>query len=281
MTVLIADSGSTKTDWTLFDRNGYRQSVKTAGFNPFFQSEEEMTKRFRRELKSFTASPDSLFFYGAGCLPGEPADRMKNALLSRFPTARIEVESDLTGAARAVCGHEAGIAGILGTGSNSCFYDGRTIVRHVPPLGFILGDEGSGAHLGKNLVADLLKDQLPEKLKACFLERFELTQNEIIQRVYSRPYPNRFLASLSVFFHEHREEPALRQLLRRCFKQFFERNIYQYDYRNHPVHLCGSIGSYYEAELREVASEQSIRIGKIVQAPTEGLIDYHLNELNK
>lgn len=279
--ILIADSGSTKTDWMLCHPNGFRQSLQTAGINPYFQSEQEIAAQLADDLKPVlqTGQPRRLFFYGAGCVPGAPAERMQTALHALCPAAEISVESDLAGAARAVCGNQAGIACILGTGSNSCFYDGRQIAQHVPPLGFILGDEGSGACLGKRLVSDLLKNQLGDPLRLKFFERFSLTQAEVVSRVYSQPYPNRFLASLSVFAKENIGIPAVRQLVDQCFADFFTRNVYQYDYPKYPVHVVGSIGYHYETELRQTATLFSVNIGKIVRSPIEGLIDYHLNQI--
>ena len=178
-------------------------------------------------------------------------------------------------ATRGVCGREAGIVCILGTGSNSCFYDGQQIVSNVSPLGFILGDEGSGAVLGKLLVGDILKNQLPEWLKEKFLKQFNLSMAEIIDRVYRKPFPNRFLAGFSPFLTEHINEPQIRGIVKDSFRSFFKRNVMQYDYHTHQAHLVGSVAYFYQDVVREVAAECEIRLGKIMRQPMEGLIAYH------
>lgn len=178
-------------------------------------------------------------------------------------------------AARGLCGHEAGIACVLGTGSNSCYYDGKEIVNNISPLGFILGDEGSGAVLGKLLVGDMLKNQLPAALKEEFMKQFDLTAAEIIDRVYRQPFPNRFLASLSPFMVQHLEEPAIHSLVLNSFIAFLRRNVMQYDYRKYPVHFIGSIAYCYKNILQEAAAETGISLGKILRSPMEGLIQYH------
>ena len=181
----------------------------------------------------------------------------------------------MLGAARGLCGHEKGIVCILGTGSNSCFYDGEEIVSNVSPLGFILGDEGSGAVLGKLLVGDILKNQLPAQLKEEFLKQFDLTAPEIIDRVYRQPYPNRFLASLSPFLAQHLVEPGIRTIVLNSFIAFIRRNVMQYDYTQYPVRFIGSVAYCYKEILQEAAKETGLGIGKILQSPMEGLIEYH------
>ena len=178
-------------------------------------------------------------------------------------------------AARGLCGHEAGIVCILGTGSNSCFYNGKEIVNNVSPLGFILGDEGSGAVLGKLLVGDILKNQLSPAVKEAFLKQFDLTAPEIIDRVYRQPFPNRFLASLSPFIAQHLEEPGIRRLVLNSFIAFLRRNVMQYDYAQYPAHFIGSVAYCYREILQEAAQETGVNIGKILQSPMEGLIRYH------
>ena len=178
-------------------------------------------------------------------------------------------------AARALCGKEAGIACILGTGSNSCLYDGKEIIRNVSPLGFILGDEGSGAVLGKLLVGDLLKDQLPRALKEAFFAETGLTPAEVMDKVYRKPFPNRFLASLSPFLIRHIHEAEVYDLVSNSFRAFFTRNVMQYDYRDYPVHLMGSVAWYYQDLLREITRELGITLGQVVQSPVQGLVRYH------
>lgn len=275
--ILIADSGSTKTDWCVVLEGTPIKRITTKGINPFFQSEEEIQQELTISL--FPQLPEgtvnSVYFYGAGCTP-EKAPILRRAIADSLSVVgNIKAHSDMLAAARGLCGHEAGIACILGTGSNSCFYNGEDIVNNISPLGFILGDEGSGAVLGKLLVGDILKNQLSPAIKEAFLKQFDLTAPEIIDRVYRQPFPNRFLASLSPFIAQHLEEPAIRALVFNSFTAFLRRNVMQYDYEKYPVHFIGSVAACYKEILQEAALETGIRIGKILQSPMEGLIQYH------
>ena len=275
--MLIADSGSTKTDWCVILDNTPIKRIGTKGLNPFFQSEEEIQQELTHSLlpQLPEGTIDSVYFYGAGCTP-EKAPTLRRAIADSLPVVgNIKAYSDMLAAARGLCGREAGITCILGTGSNSCFYDGKEIVNHISPLGFILGDEGSGAVLGKLLVGDILKNQLSPAIKEVFLKQFDLTVPEIIDRVYRQPFPNRFLASLSPFIAQHLEEPGIRQLVLGSFIAFLRRNVMQYDYKQYPVHFIGSVAHCYKEILQEAAQTTGIQIGKILQSPMEGLIQYH------
>lgn len=275
--ILIADSGSTKTDWCIVLNDTLIKRIETKGINPFFQTEEEIRQALTASLlpQLPEGTFNSVHFYGAGCTL-EKAPVLRRAIADSLPVVgNIKAHSDMLAAARGLCGHDAGIACILGTGSNSCFYDGREIVSNISPLGFILGDEGSGAVLGKLLVGDVLKNQLPPAIKEAFLKEFDLTAPEIIDRVYRQPFPNRFLASLSPFIARHLEEPALRALVYNSFIAFLRRNVMQYDYEHFTVHFIGSVAHCYKEILQEAAQETGVRIGKILQSPMEGLIEYH------
>ena len=281
--MLIADSGSTKTDWCVILDNTPIKRIGTKGLNPFFQSEEEIQQELTHSLlpQLPEGTIDSVYFYGAGCTP-EKAPTLRRAIADSLPVVgNIQAYSDMLAAARGLCGREAGITCILGTGSNSCFYDGKEIVNHISPLGFILGDEGSGAVLGKLLVGDILKNQLSPAIKEAFLKQFDLTVPEIIDRVYRQPFPNRFLASLSPFIAQHLEEPGIRQLVLGSFIAFLRRNVMQYDYTQYPAHFIGSVAHCYKEILQEAAQETGIRIGKILQSPMEGLIQYHSDPLHQ
>ena len=281
--MLIADSGSTKTDWCVILDNTPIKRIGTKGLNPFFQSEEESQQELTHSLlpQLPEGTIDSVYFYGAGCTP-EKAPTLRRAIADSLPVVgNIKAYSDMLAAARGLCGREAGITCILGTGSNSCFYDGKEIVNHISPLGFILGDEGSGAVLGKLLVGDILKNQLSPAIKEAFLKQFDLTVPEIIDRVYRQPFPNRFLASLSPFIAQHLEEPGIRQLVLGSFIAFLRRNVMQYDYTQYPAHFIGSVAHCYKEILQEAAQETGIRIGKILQSPMEGLIQYHSDPLHQ
>ena len=277
--ILIADSGSTKTDWCVVEKGELVQQIFTKGTNPFFQSEEEISKEIATallpELK--TNEFEAVYFYGAGCGFPDKIAVVHRALTKHLNVAgNVEVATDMLAAARGLCGREAGIACIMGTGSNSCYYDGESIVANVSPLGFILGDEGSGACLGKLMVGDLLKNQMNPELKEKFLAQFNLTPADIIDRVYRKPFPNRFLASLSPFLAQNISDPCVHDLVLNSFKAFFKRNIMQYEnYQNLKVNLIGSVAYYYKEVLAEAAEAMGIQLGTIIQSPMEGLIKYH------
>ena len=277
--ILIADSGSTKTDWCVVEKGELVQQIFTKGTNPFFQSEEEISNEIATallpELK--TNEFEAVYFYGAGCGFPDKIAVVHRALTKHLNVAgNVEVATDMLAAARGLCGREAGIACIMGTGSNSCYYDGESIVANVSPLGFILGDEGSGACLGKLMVGDLLKNQMNPELKEKFLAQFNLTPADIIDRVYRKPFPNRFLASLSPFLAQNISDPCVHDLVLNSFKAFFKRNIMQYEnYQNLKVNLIGSVAYYYKEVLAEAAEAMGIQLGTIIQSPMEGLIKYH------
>ena len=277
--ILIADSGSTKTDWCVVENGVLVQQIFTKGTNPFFQSEEEISNEIATallpELK--TDEFDAVYFYGAGCGFPDKIEIVHRAISKQLKVkGNVEVATDMLAAARGLCGREAGIACIMGTGSNSCYYDGENIVANVSPLGFILGDEGSGACLGKLMVGDLLKNQMTPELKEKFLAQFNLTPADIIDRVYRKPFPNRFLASLSPFLAQNINEPCVHELVLNSFKAFFKRNIMQYEnYQNLKVNLIGSVAFYYKEVLAEAAEAMGIQLGTIIQSPMEGLIKYH------
>lgn len=277
--ILIADSGSTKTDWVLFDGDSIVNRVKTQGLNPTQQSSDTILEVLTKELagKIDTTTPHTIYFYGAGCAYENANKRMQTALEKVFTTRNIEIHSDLLAAARALCGHSEGIACILGTGSNSCLYDGKKITDNTPSLGYILGDEGSGAHLGRQLVSDCIKKQLSAPLCEKFLKQYDLTVASILERVYHEPMPNRFLASFSPFLLENRSNAEIHDLLLRCFTQFFQRNTMVYRRSWLPIHIIGGIGMNFAQEIKETAESLGLSIGNIVESPINGLIEYHKN----
>lgn len=279
--ILIADSGSTKTNWYfLAKRKSQEKSCQTAGINPFFQSSEDILKTLEKEFSLDRKGIEQIYFYGAGCANPEKNAVLLEALGKHFQSKSIAVESDLLAAARSLCGQSEGIAAILGTGSNSCYYDGSILRQHVSPLGYILGDEGSGAVLGRKLVADLLKNQLPDYLQARFLEMFGQTSIEIMENVYRKPFPNRYLASFTPFLSRYINEEPVYDLVKKSFNAFFVRNIRQYPRADRlPVHFMGSIAWHFADVLKEAANESGFKTGKIVQDPMEGLVKYHMELL--
>lgn len=275
---LIADCGSTKIDWCLLDGKKVVKQVFTTGMNAIMLTEEEMAARIAEELmpQIDAVKIGEIHYYGAGCLGEEVCGNVRRALAKNINAEIIEVDTDLLAAARALCGRKPGIACIMGTGSNSCYYDGEKIVDNVSPLGFILGDEGSGAVLGKLLVGDVLKNQIPQDLSEKFLKQYDLDRMKIIRRVYKEPQANRFLASLTPFLIENIEEPAIHRLVLNSFKSFFVRNISNYEqYRTMPINFVGSIAYYYRDVLSEAADSLDCTIGTIIKSPMEGLIQYH------
>ena len=273
---LIADSGSSKTNWSLTDGKSVLKEIDTLGINPFYQNELEISEEIENRLKPKVGnfSLKSITFYGAGCSFPEKKALVANALGKHFPDAVIEVQSDLLGAARSLFGKKDGIACILGTGSNSCYYDGHQIVENVSPLGFMLGDEGSGAVLSKTLVADCLKKQLPEHLSKKFFEQYDLTPAVIMEYVYKKPFPNRFLAQFTPFLSENIEEPAIYNIVYQGFESFFKRNILQYP-EGKKVGFIGSVAHHFREILEEVAKNQGFTVSKIEQNPMSGLVAYH------
>lgn len=279
--ILIADCGSTKIDWCLLNNGKTEKEVYTVGMNAVMLTEEEMRSRFAAELLpqlgDFVTEVSSIFFYGAGCISSEVCGNVARALRAAVPSAEtVEVYTDLLAAARALCGHNPGIACILGTGSNSCLYDGTSIVENVSPLGFILGDEGSGAVLGRLFLGDVLKKQLPAELCAKFLDEYQLNLLTIIQRVYREPQANRFLASVLPFISANMHVPELHALVLNAFRAFFRRNVRQYtEFRSHRVGFVGSVAYYFADVLREAAEAEDCTLGTILKSPMEGLIRFH------
>lgn len=281
---LIADSGSTKTDWVLMDSARAIKKITTQGINPVHQSPEQIALTLNGELlPQVTDTCDdvqAMYFYGAGCTP-ERASELRSIIKELLPSLqKIEVYSDLLGAARAVCGHESGIACILGTGSNSCLYNGERIIASVPPLGYILGDEGSGAVLGRNLVNFLFKGNCPNDLLRAFEKEYYLTQTDILNKVYREPLPNRFLASLVTFVARHKSNGCMRQLVIDNFHAFVNHNLSRYP-ATKSVFAVGGIAYEFRHELRQVLEGRGYILRRILKSPIDGLVTYHASvEIN-
>jgi len=295
--VLIADSGSTKVHWCLVTASGQCSDVFTDGINPLFQTTDAMRNSICNQLLPkiapllWAGTLTHVFFYGAGCTP-EKKVFVQKALEAVFKKAEVQVESDMLGAARGLLGRHAGVACILGTGSGSCFYNGETIEWCVPSLGYILGDEGSAAVLGKRLVGDLLKNQLSYRvsglsdevdLKNLFFKEYNTSMADIIENVYRQPFPNRYLAKLSRFCADHIDDPRIRNLVYDHFVQFIRRNLVQYFQNPNAnananaagVGFVGSIAYYYRPILEEAMQAEGLPMGTVLQDPIEGLKEYH------
>lgn len=272
---LIADSGSTKTQWCKVE-NGVHEVIRTSGINPVYQSAQEILQMLEQEFPAGKAKAEAVYFYGAGCAFPEKNEQVRRALADFFSAPQVEIASDLLAAARSLFLRSAGIACILGTGSNSCCYDGNNIIRNIFPLGFILGDEGSGAVMGKRLLADILKGILPEKLRECFFKEHPFTYPEIIDRVYRQPLPNRFLASFTPFLKKHIASPEIEHIVSAAFEEFICRNLLQYpEARYLPVSFTGSIAYHFQEQLTPLLEKYGLSSGQICQTPLEGLITFH------
>jgi N-acetylglucosamine kinase-like BadF-type ATPase len=275
--ILLADGGSTKVDWRLIDNGKLKKQIFTTGANPFFRTREDISAELKADLvpQLGGAVIDFVYFFGAGCVFFEKNEIVRSAIADNIPARKIEVNSDLLAAARGLCGKNKGIAAIIGTGSNSCYYDGEKIKTNISPLGYILGDEGSGAVLGRLFLGACLKNQLTKGLKENFLEQSRLTLPVILEKVYKQALANRFLASLSPFIAQNIGDETVYNLVYDSFKDFFVKNIMQYDYKNNNVYLTGSIAHHYRDVLRNAAADLDISIGAIEQSPMEGLISYY------
>lgn len=273
---LIAESGSTRTEWALVEDNHLVQRVFTEGLNPFFQTRREISRSVRLGPPEsfFKKKLDQVYYYGAGCSSYEKKNILGASLVAQFKTP-IQVESDLLAAARGLFKCEAGIACILGTGSNSCFYDGKIIVKNVKAAGYILGDEGSGAVLGKLFLADLLKGLAPKELANEFHEKFRISVNDVMESVYNLPFPNRFLGTIAYFLGDYMDNEYVYNLLTNNLRSFFNRNVCQYDYINYPIRFVGSLAYAYPDILQEVAQEFGVEIDVIEETPMNGLIEFH------
>lgn len=273
---LIAESGSTRTEWALVEDNHLVQRVFTEGLNPFFQARREISRSVRLGLPEsfFKKKLDQVYYYGAGCSSYEKKNILGASLVAQFKTP-IQVESDLLAAARGLFKCESGIACILGTGSNSCFYDGKIVVKNVKAAGYILGDEGSGAVLGKLFLADLLKGLAPKELASEFHEKFRISANDVMESVYNLPFPNRFLGTIAYFLGDYMDNEYVYNLLTNNLRSFFNRSVCQYDYMNYPIRFVGSLAYAYSDTLRKVAREFGVEIDVIEETPMNGLIEFH------
>ena len=274
--ILFADSGSTKTTWQLVDNKDNANTCVTGGINPFQSDSEEIFRLMKKEFSLPREGINEIRFYGAGCAMAAKKQIVEVALQRFFDIKNVHVDSDLLMAARSLCGRQAGVACILGTGSNSCYYDGQNIVHNVSPLGYVLGDEGSGSAIGRKLLSDVLKNQLPKYIRELFFETYKVTSGEILDNVYSKPFPNRYLAQYARFVLANIDRAEMKMLAMDCFRDFFQRNVLQYEEaKRMPVHFTGSIAFYFSEIVKEVAEEFSLKQGKITQYPMSGLIDYH------
>lgn len=274
--ILLVDSGSTKATWHLVGSKDSFNTCTTGGINPFLLEVDEIVHLLATEFSLPSTGISTIWFYGAGCAFPDKNKLIADALSRYFGICEIHVNSDLLGAARSLCGTNPGIICILGTGSNSCYYNGQEIVNNVSPLGYVLGDEGSGNALGRKLLADLLKNQLPAKICTLFYDTFHTTVGEILDNVYCKPFPNRYLAQYARFISANIACPEMQTLVSNCFRDFFRRNVMQYEATLRLlVHFTGSVAYHFSDILKITANEFGLTVGNILQNPIPGLIDYH------
>lgn len=278
---LIADSGSTKTSWRLVKSNDEIVKASTIGYSPHYLTSDKiawsMSENLLPQLEVDSNEVKEVYFYGTGCSTPKSCAVVIRAFEEVFGDAKIVVDHDLLGAARALCGKKPGIACILGTGSNSCSYDGAQIKDNVPSLGFILGDEGAGASLGRRLVKAYFYREMPEDIHAAFKTEYNLTKEDIFEYVYKSELPSRYMAQFTKFMGKHLEHPFIWALAKKEFMAFMDTQVLKYEDVNElPVHFLGSIAYYFKPVLDEIFEEQGLTLGRIIQEPIETLVDYHL-----
>lgn len=279
--ILVADSGGSKIDWRFLHQDGSIGQAHSPGFNPYYQPLEHLHTIIKTSLvPAVHESVDKIFYYGTGVSSEKNQEIIKQAFAQYWPKAQIEIGWDLLAAARALCGRERGIACILGTGSNSCLYDGEKIIDNVANLGWILADEGSGTYIGKKFIFDYFRNEMPTKLAEQFKARFPFTREEVLEKVYQGEKPGAFLASFSKFIFQHLKDPYCYKLVYDSLSDFYENNVMKYEqYQNTKVHFTGSIAFYYSDILRQVANDKGITVKNILEGPIAGLTLYHQKDL--
>ncbi|MCX6351052.1 MAG: hypothetical protein NTX03_04225 [Bacteroidetes bacterium] len=278
---LIADSGSTKTHWLLISDEEILEEFYSVGINPYIQKTDFIANIIRDEVAPQVEGNaiSHIHFYGAGCSSFENIKLVASAIKISFPTAEIFIKHDMLGAAIALFGDEPGIAAILGTGSNSCVYDGKNITENIPSLGYVLGDEGSGAHMGKMLIIDFLYDRMGSHLSLKLIAEFGLSKELILDNIYKKPNPNRWLASFAPFLLENIEEEYCKMLVEHSFDEFYVAHILPYqDYEKQKIGFVGSIARYFNPQLINVGKEHNINNFLIMEYPGVGLANYHINK---
>jgi N-acetylglucosamine kinase-like BadF-type ATPase len=274
---LIADSGSTKAEWCIIGK-GRNKTIFTDGISPYFLNTAQIIDLLRQQLMPHLKNTviEEIYFYGTGNKNPVNRKSVLKALKTLFPGVYVEVDHDLMGAARALCGHGKGVACILGTGSNSCFFNGRKIVKNSPGLGYVLGDEGSGAYLGRKVLQYYLYNTFDEDLRSRFDAKYVTNASEILDNVYKKPLPNKYLASFALFLAENRGHYMIENIIEDGFNDFFFNHVYKYrESWTYPIHFVGGVAYGFRDVLQEMAAGYELEIGKILKNPMEGLIDYH------
>ncbi len=277
--ILIADSGSTKTSWILQAAGHKPQQIGTSGINPFYQPKGSIVNILNTELLPSInghGQPEAVYFYGAGCSQEDKIMVLVDSLREVFAKAHIEVDHDMMGAARALCGKEAGIACILGTGSNSCLFDGVNIIDNVPSLGFIIGDEGGGGYIGRKLLQSYFYRELPDDLRVMLEAKFDMERSTVLNQIYGKETPSKYVAEFAGFLTENNTHPYVHTLLYKSFMEFLTRHVLKYEnFGNLPIHFTGSIAHFNKDILLEAMDSLVLKPGKFIREPIEGLAEYH------
>jgi glucosamine kinase len=279
--ILVADSGSTKTEWKVINSGAPRESLFTSGINPFFLTDQEIYNLLKKELGELEGGKFShVYYYGTGCNSAVRENTVRDAIVQFLSAEEIFVGSDMLAAARSLCMTEPGIACIIGTGSNSCYYDGKAIISNVAPLGYILGDEAGAAVIGRKLVSGVLKKQVSPEVIDLFFRTYKITPGEILENVYMKPFPNRFLGQFARFISANIQITELQDIINSCFDDFIVRNILQYPESEYlPVHFTGSIAFHFRPFLEKLLKKHNLKTGKITLSPMAQLIEYHIENL--
>lgn len=283
--IIIADGGSTKTNWCLLDDSNKKIYFNTEGYNPYFVDSEYIVNSLRKGLPNDLPFDEikEVNYYGAGVHNEEKAEIVIKAIQEVFPKAQVEVGHDLLAAARALLGTESGFAAILGTGTNSCIYDGHDITYNIDSCAYILGDEGSGSYIGKKLLTDYIRDLMPQDVRKVFYETYKITPDEIMDTVYTKPLANRFCASFSKFVYDNNVNiEYTRAIVDDAFEAFFKNLVSKYpNYQEYTFNCIGSVGYNFRNVLEEKAIQYGMKVGKILRSPIDDLVQFHINRASK
>jgi glucosamine kinase len=277
VTKLIADSGATKAEWCLLN-NGKKKTIITQGISPYFHTIDQIADLLAKELqpKLKNIAIDEIHYYGTGCYNPDNAKAVKKAIKKVFPQSKVDVTHDLMAAARALCGREKGVVANLGTGSFCCFYNGKKNTKEIPGIGYALGDEGSGAYLGKKVIQYYLYDTFDDDLRARFIAKYVTNRAEILENVYKKPMPNRYLASFALFLAENRGHYMIENIIEDGLNDFFYTHLCKYnEIWTFPVHFIGSVAFGFKDVLQQLCNSYEFELGKVMKNPMEGLVDYH------
>ena len=276
--ILIVDSGSTTTEWVFVKEDGETKRFLSSGFNPYYFKDENYLDQLDKQMTGEISFSDvsSIFFYGSGCSSQTNCALVKTSLWEMFPEADIQLNHDLYGAAVALCGNDLGIACILGTGSNSCLWNGKEIVENVPSLGYLLGDEGSGVFLGKLILTEIFLGNAPQEISKGFYEFYEMDFSTAMERIYKQDNPNKFLAGISKFASKNISHPWIHEIIKLNFSNFIEKQVVKYtDFDKYEISFVGSVAFGFQDILRDILESRNLKVGKIIKSPVDELVKFH------